>query len=206
MPRINLLPWREQQRKERKLAFLVALGGATVAAGIVAFGAYLLFNSLISSQEGRNERLRTEIKTLDRQIQEINDLESQKQRFISRMQVIDKLQRSRSEVVHLFDEVTSMMPDGTYLTSFKQTNRRLKFEGVAQSSTRVSTFMRNIAASQWVRDPELEVVESKRENTLGNSFVLYADQIVVAGGEDDDAAAKPANANRRAARATGAAQ
>jgi type IV pilus assembly protein PilN len=203
MPRINLLPWREQQRNERKLAFFVALGGATVAAGIVAFAAYLLFNGLINSQESRNERLRTEIKVLDRQIQEINDLETQKQRFISRMQVIDKLQRSRSEVVHLFDEVTSMMPDGTYLTSFKQTNRRLKFEGVAQSSTRVSTFMRNIAASQWVREPELEVVESKRENTLGNSFVLYADQIAVAGDEDEDA---PRTGNRRAAPATGAAR
>jgi len=195
MPRINLLPWREQQRKERKLAFLVALGGATVGAIVAAFAAYLLFNSLIDSQQSRNDRLRTEIAVLDRQIQEINDLETQKQRFISRMQVIDKLQRSRSEVVHLFDEVTNMMPDGTFLTNFKQTGRRLKFEGVAQSSTRVSTFMRNIAASQWVKDPELEVVESKTGNTIGNSFVLYADQIPVPGEED---APKPAATRRPA--------
>jgi type IV pilus assembly protein PilN len=92
-----------------------------------------------------------------------------------------------------------MMPDGTYLTAFKQTNRRLKFTGVAQSSTRVSTFMRNIAASQWVRDPELEVVESKTENTLGNSFVLYADQIPQPGDEVETAATP-----RRTARAGGA--
>lgn len=198
MPRINLLPWREQQRKERKLAFLVALGGATLGAIVAAFAAYLLFNSLIDSQQARNDHLRAEITVLDRQIQEINDLESQKQRFISRMQVIDKLQRSRSEVVHLFDEVTGMMPDGTYLTSFKQTSRRLKFEGVAQSSTRVSTFMRNIAASQWVKDPELEVVESKVGNTIGNSFVLYADQIPVPGDEPTGPAAtrRPAGAAR----------
>lgn len=199
MPRINLLPWREQQRNERKLAFLVALGGATLGAIIAAFVSYLLFNSLIDSQQSRNDRLRTEITVLDRQIQEINDLESQKQRFISRMQVIDKLQRARSEVVHLFDEVTNMMPDGTYLTSFKQTGRRLKFDGVAQSSTRVSTFMRNIAASQWVKDPELEVVESKSGNTVGNSFVLYADQIPVPGEEQ-----APAPAAKR--RPTGAAR
>lgn len=199
MPRINLLPWREQQRNERKLAFLVALGGATLGAIIAAFVSYLLFNSLIDSQQSRNDRLRTEITVLDRQIQEINDLESQKQRFISRMQVIDKLQRARSEVVHLFDEVTNMMPDGTYLTSFKQTGRRLKFDGVAQSSTRVSTFMRNIAASQWVKDPELEVVESKTGNTVGNSFVLYADQIPVPGEEQ-----APAPAAKR--RPTGAAR
>ncbi len=131
------------------------------AALVVAFAGYLMFKSMISSQEQRNDRLRAEIKTVDRQIEEINDLETQKQRFIARMQVIEKLQRSRSEVVHLFDEVARTMPDGTYLTSFKQNGKELKFEGVAQSSTRVSTFMRSISASQWMKDPELEVVESK---------------------------------------------
>ena len=190
MPRINLLPWREQQRKERKLAFFVALGGAAIGALLVAFAGYLLVNSMISAQERRNDRLRTEIKAVDRQIEQINDLESQKQRFISRMQVIEKLQRSRSEVVHLFDEVAKTIPDGTYLTSFKQDGKRLKFEGVAQSSTRVSTFMRNISASQWMKDPELEVVESKPGNSIGNSFVLDASQVVTSG-DEDQAAAKP---------------
>jgi type IV pilus assembly protein PilN len=191
MPRINLLPWRDQQRKERKLAFFVALGGAGLAALVAAFAGYLLFKSMISSQEQRNDRLRAEIKTVDRQTEEINDLETQKQRFIARMQVIEKLQRSRSEVVHLFDEIARTMPDGTYLTSFKQEGKHLKFEGVAQSSTRVSTFMRNISASQWMKDPELEVVESKPGATVGNSFVLDAGEIVAAGDEDEDAAAKP---------------
>jgi type IV pilus assembly protein PilN len=184
MPRINLLPWRDQQRKERKLAFFVALGGAAVGALVVAFAIYLMFQSMIGSQERRNQRLRTEIKAVDRQIEEINDLETQKQRFISRMQVIEKLQRSRSEVVHLFDEVAKTMPDGTYLTAFKQDGKKLKFEGVAQSSTRVSTFMRSISASQWMKDPELEVVENKGGTTVGNSFVLDAAQVVTSGDED----------------------
>ncbi len=185
MPRINLLPWREQERKERKLAFFVALGVAAVAAVLVAGAGYVMFNSMISSQERRNEQLRTEIKAVDRQIEQINDLESQKQRFISRMQVIEKLQRSRSEEVHLFDEVTKTMPDGTYLTSIKQSGRKLKFEGVAQSSTRVSTLMRNISASQWMKDPELEVVESKSGSTAGDSFVLDASQVTTAGDDDE---------------------
>jgi type IV pilus assembly protein PilN len=190
MPRINLLPWREQQRKERKLAFFVSLGGAAIGALLVAFAGYLMINSMISAQERRNDRLRTEIKSVDRQIEQINDLESQKQRFISRMQVIEKLQRSRSEVVHLFDEVAKTIPDGTYLTAFKQDGKKLKFEGVAQSSTRVSTFMRNISASQWMKDPELEVVESKPGNSIGNSFVLDASQVVTSG-EEQEAAPKP---------------
>jgi len=191
MPRINLLPWREQQRKERKLAFFVALGGAAIGALVVAFACYLLFRSMIDSQEQRNDRLRVEIKIVDRQIEQINDLETQKQRFIARMQVIEKLQRSRSEVVHLFDEITKTMPDGTYLTSFTQEGKKLKFEGVAQSSTRVSTFMRAISASQWMKDPELEVVESKPGATVGNSFVLDASQIATSE-DDQDAPAKPA--------------
>jgi len=191
MPRINLLPWRDQQRKERKLAFFVALGGAGLGALVVAFGCFLLFKSMISSQEARNDRLRMEIKTVDRQIEEINDLETQKQRFIARMQVIEKLQRSRSEVVHLFDEVAKTMPDGTYLTAFAQDGKKLKFEGVAQSSTRVSTFMRSISASQWMKDPELEVVESKPGNTVGNSFVLDASQIVTTSEDDEAPQARP---------------
>jgi type IV pilus assembly protein PilN len=99
MPRINLLPWREEQRKERKLGFLVAIGGGTLAAGVAAFGVYLMFGSMIDGQDSRNEMLRVEIKQLDKQIEEINNLESAKQKFIARMEIIEKLQRSRPEIV-----------------------------------------------------------------------------------------------------------
>jgi len=177
MPRINLLPWREQQRRERRLGFYAALGTAAAVAAVTAFATYLLFGSMIDSQEARNARLRTEIKVLDRQIEEINDLETQKQNFISRMQIIEMLQRSRPEAVHLFDELVKVMPDGTYLTSVIQTGSKLKLEGVAQSSTRVSTLMRNIASSQWLRNPELEVVETKKDNPAASRFVLDCEQV-----------------------------
>ncbi|MGH8284981.1 MAG: PilN domain-containing protein [Steroidobacteraceae bacterium] len=177
MPRINLLPWREEQRKERKVAFGIALGAATAAAAIVWFGASLMFGSMINAQQARNERLRGEIKTLDKQIEEINNLETAKQKFISRMDIIEKLQRSRPEIVHVFDEIVRTLPEGTYLTGVKQTEKRLKFDGVAQSSTRVSAFMRNIDASEWLKNPELEVVETKQGQVLGSSFTLFADQV-----------------------------
>jgi type IV pilus assembly protein PilN len=186
MPRINLLPWRDQQRRERKLAFFIALGGAVAVAAVAAFIAYLLLGSMIDAQVHRNDQLRAQIKVLDKQIEEINDLEAQKQKYISRMQIIEKLQRSRPEVVHLFDELVKQMPDGTYLTSVKQTGPKLKLEGVAQSSTRVSALMRNISASQWLRNPELEVVQTKSD-TAGSSFTLDAEQITLP--DSDDAAA-----------------
>ena len=183
MPRINLLPWRNEERKERKLAFIVAVGGATVAAAVAAFAAYLLLNSMIDGQIQRNDRLRAEIKLLDKQIEEINNLESSKQKFIARMEIIEKLQRSRPEIVHLFDELVRQLPEGVYLTGVKQVDKRLKFDGVAQSSTRVSAFMRNIDGSEWLRNPDLEVVQSANQAS-GSSFTLFADQVSTVGAED----------------------
>jgi type IV pilus assembly protein PilN len=185
MPRINLLPWRDEQRRERKLRFMVALGGATVASGLLAFIGYLMLGSMITSQQARNDRLRVEIKRLDKEIEEINSLEASKQRFIARMEIIERLQRSRPEIVHVFDEIVHTLPEGTYLTSVKQTDKHVRFDGVAQSSTRVSAFMRNIDSSEWLKNPELEVVETKKGEALGSNFTLFADQVTHANGDDD---------------------
>ena len=185
MPRINLLPWRDEERKERKLKFLVSLGVAALGALVVTGVGYMLMDSMVSAQEARNSRLDEEIAVLDRQIEKINSLEADKARFIARMEVIEKLQRSRPEIVHIFDEIAKQMPDGVYLTGMTQSGTRLKFEGVAQSSTRVSTFMRNIDGSSYLKNPELDIVQTKdKGDVAGASFVLFADQ---AGGVDPDA-------------------
>ena len=176
MPRINLLPWRDEERKERKLKFLVALGGAAIGACLTAFVGFLLMDSMVSAQDARNAKLNEEIAELDKQIEKINSLEADKARFIARMEVIEKLQRSRPEIVHIFDEIARQLPDGVYLTAITQSGTRLKFEGVAQSSTRVSAFMRNIDGSSFLKNPELEVVETKKDNVVGATFILYADQ------------------------------
>jgi type IV pilus assembly protein PilN len=177
MPRINLRPWREDERKERKLAFTVALGASALGAAVVTFAIYLMYGTMIDAQEHRNDQLRVEIKKLDKQIEEINDLETSKQRFVARMDIIEKLQRSRPEIVHVFDEIVRTLPDGVYLTGVKQTDKKFKFEGVAQSSTRVSSFMRNIDGSEWLRNPELEVVQTAKDKGPGSNFTLYAQQV-----------------------------
>ena len=92
------------------------------------------------------------------------------------MEVIEKLQRSRPEIVHVFDEIAKQLPDGVYLTAITQTGARLKFEGVAQSSTRVSAFMRNIDGSSYLKNPELDIVETKKGNVQGATFILFAEQ------------------------------
>ncbi|MET0290722.1 MAG: PilN domain-containing protein [Steroidobacteraceae bacterium] len=192
MPRINLLPWREQQRKDRKLAFTVGIGAAFLGAAVATFAGYLFVGSLIEGQQARNDRLRSEITTLDRQIEEINRLDAEKQKFIARMQIIEKLQRSRPEIVHVFDTFVRTIPDGTYLTAITQSGQRFKIQGVAQSATRVSSFMRNLAGSDWLREPGLDVIESKKENALGSDFTLSAQQVTTLANEATPANGAPA--------------
>jgi type IV pilus assembly protein PilN len=180
MPRINLLPWREQERKVRRREFYVA-AGAAVFAGVLFMGAgKLLYSGWIDAQTEKNNLLKREIVKLDAQIADIQDLENRKQRLVARMEIIEKLQRSRPEVVHLFDEMVRTVPDGIYLTQIKETNRKLEIHGVAQSSTRVSTFMRNIDGSTWMDNPVLQVVESGKDSSSGGSnFTLFTDLVGV---------------------------
>jgi len=177
MPRINLLPWREAERKRRRQEFIFGAVGAVLVAGLLTLIVNWQFTSAIDAQNGRNQVLRNEIAALDQQITEILGLEQQKQRLLARMEVIEQLQRSRPEVVHLFDQLVRTLPDGVYLTSVRQTDRRIQLNGMAQSSTRVSSYMRNIDASEWLADPALEVVETRGDANTGAQFTLYANQV-----------------------------
>ena len=176
MPRINLLPWRAQQRAQRQKEFGLAVLGALLAAGAVMLFTSWAISGAIDRQHDRNEVLKKEIAELDKQITEILGLEAQKQRLVARMDIITRLQRSRPEVVHVFDQLARTLPDGVYLTSVKQTDKKLELHGVAQSSTRVSTFMRNIESSPWLMNPELQVVETLKSGGVGSEFTLFATQ------------------------------
>ena len=180
MPRINLLPWREQERKVRRREFAVAAGGAVFAAAIFVLGGKLLYSSWTDAQYAKNNLLKKEIVKLDAQIADIQDLENRKQRLVARMEIIERLQRKRPEIVHLFDEIVKTVPEGVYLTAIKQTGNKLEIHGIAQSSTRVSTFMRNIDSSVWMDNPVLKVVESAKESpTGGSNFTLDSDVVGV---------------------------
>ncbi|MGI9237768.1 MAG: PilN domain-containing protein [Woeseiaceae bacterium] len=162
MPSINLLPWREAERKKRQRDFGVAAGAAVVAAIAVVMGTVFSYSQMISNQQSRNQRLTSEIVELEKSITEIDGLERQKERLLARMEIIEQLQKSRPEIVHLFDELVRQLPEGVYLTGMKQTGSRVAIRGVAQSSTRVSALMRQIDASDWMGDPEVERVETKQ--------------------------------------------
>jgi type IV pilus assembly protein PilN len=189
MPSINLLPWRAELRKRRQREFLIGIAGAVGLAAVAALLGHLLVSSMIDAQQARNNLIKSEIALLDKQIEEIVALEEQKARMVSRMQVIEKLQKSRPEVVKLFDEMVGTLPEGVYLTMVKQSGRRLQFDGVAQSSTRVSAFMRNIDASGVLTQPELKVIETPAPGA-GSKFTLFAQ---LKGPTGDEEPAEPAN-------------
>ena len=180
MPRINLLPWREQQRKVRRREFIVA-GAAALFCGVLFMAAgKLVYAGWIDAQNEKNNLLKKEIVKLDAQIADIQDLENRKQRLVARMQIIEKLQRKRPEIVHLFDELVKTVPEGIYLTQLKEIGNKLEIHGVAQSNTRVSTFMRNIDASTWMANPQLQVVEAAKDSPSGgSSFTMSADTVGV---------------------------
>lgn len=177
MARINLLPWREELRKQKKQDFLIAIGGGIVLT-LIAFGlVHTHIEGLKSYQEERNKRLEHEISILDKKLGEIKDIENTKNKLLAKIDLIQKLQGSRPEIVHLFDEVPRVTPDGVYLTSFVQTGADLKFQGKSQSNARISAFMRNIEASHWLQQPVLDVINSSALDVNNQSdFSLSAKQ------------------------------
>jgi type IV pilus assembly protein PilN len=208
MPRINLLPWRTELRQRRKKEFLVALLGAVLIGGLLAYASKLTVQGWIRGQNQRNTILRDEIAQLDEQIEQIAGLETQRDRLLARMQIIEQLQRSRPEVVHLFDELVNTLPEGVYFTEVAQTSNRIEIHGAAQSSTRVSALMRNIDTSEWLRDPALEIVETVTDGPARMSqFTLYAQQVSMVGDAEsvDEALPEPeARPNRNRTQRRGA--
>lgn len=168
MPRINLLPWREELRKQRQKQFAITGGVAVLVMAAVVALAHAQIGAMIGYQNTRNQFLDTEIKRLDKKIAEIRNLKRKKQNLLARMRIVEELQTSRPEIVHLFDEMVTSLPEGVYLTSLQQKGRRVTLTGYAQSNARVSSFMRKLEASPWLKNPDLREIraEKKRKNRL----------------------------------------
>lgn len=161
MARINLLPWRAERRKQREREFYAMLGATAVGAFVVLFAAIFWMNYLIDDQNGRNAYLQGEIKALDKQIAEIQELDKTRAQLLTRKEIIEQLQSNRSQMVHLFDELVKTIPDGTRLTAMKQSGDTLVLEGIAESNSRVASYMRNIEASPWMGHSDLRKIENK---------------------------------------------
>lgn len=175
MAHINLLPWRETLRKKRQKDFGMATLLSLILTGAACGGANFYIGDMISYQDERNAFLSNEIALVDKKIKEIKDLERKKAQLIARMNVIQSLQASRPLIVHLFDELVSTIPDGTYLTKLTQSGNSVTMNGVAESNARVSAYMRNIDSSAWLNRPTLQIITST--NKAKGTFTLTAVQL-----------------------------
>jgi len=161
MARINLLPWREERRKQRQKETGLMLGAAAIGALLLSFVIVSYYNGQIDGQNERNTFLQGQIAEVKKKNEEIKLLEAKKAKLLARKEVIEKLQANRSQMVHLFDSLVRTIPDGAVLTSIKQDNETLTLEGRAQSNARVSTYMRNLEGSGWMTNPDLSIIEAK---------------------------------------------
>ena len=161
MAKINLLPWREEQRKQKQREFGVMAIGSVIVAGLIVLLAHLHVNGLIENKNQRNAFLENEIQILNTRIARIKELERMKADLLARMNVIQELQRSRPQTVHLMDEMVRTIPDGVFLKRVVQKGKNLTMDGSAQSNARVSDYMRNIDSSEWLTAPRLDQIKTK---------------------------------------------
>ena len=159
MTNINLLPWREERRQERKKEFGILVGLVVLLACAAVGLIHIQMNSKIDYQLSRNQLMTNEIVKLDEEIAEIRDLKKVHRSLLERMEVIQSLQSSRPSIVHLFTEIVDTVPNGVYIESLAQIGSNLSINGEAESNARVSTYMRNLSSSEWLKEPNLTVIE-----------------------------------------------
>jgi type IV pilus assembly protein PilN len=174
--RINLLPWREEERKRQNVEFGIMAGAGVMLALLVVATIYMYFDDRTSYQAQRNSYLQGEIGVLNAKLETINGLEEKKQGLLDRMNIIQELQGSRPDTVHLFEELVTTIPDGVWLTRIAQNGRELSVEGITESNARVSAYMRNLSESKWLRSPQLVTIQKGVEGG-GADFKLSLGQI-----------------------------
>lgn len=173
MIRINLLPHRAEKRRARQIQFIALSVISVVLAALLVGFVQVAISTQISYQERRNAYLKQETAVLDKQIEEIKKLREQTLALLARKNVVEGLQSTRSDVVHLLDQMLRILPDGVYLKTLKQTGNKIALVGYAQSNARVSTLMRAVEDSRWLDTPSLiEIHASGAGVTRVSEFTL----------------------------------
>ena len=192
MIRVNLLPHREQRRKAQRTQFFITLGVVVAIGAGIWFGVHTYLEDQFDRQVARNKYLQDEIAKLDKQIAEIQKLKDQTAALLARKRVVETLQSTRSDVVHLLDQLVRQLPDGVFLKGIKQSGNRVFVNGYTQSQARVSTLMRNLESSPHLENPGL--IEIKSVNLAGQRINEFTMNINITRVQPvaDKPAAKPA--------------
>ncbi|MBC3957230.1 MULTISPECIES: PilN domain-containing protein [Pseudomonas] len=172
MARINLLPWREELREERKKRFLTALVGVLVISVGILFLIDRFVSAAIDQQLARNAFLQKEVALVDTRIKEIGDLKARRKQLLERMKIIQDLQGNRPVTGRVFDQLARTLPDGVYFSEVKMTDKMIAITGAAESNNRVSDLMRNLEASDWLEAPSLTEVKATTAGAVDQANVF----------------------------------
>ena len=172
MARINLLPWREERREERRKRFLLALTGVVVGSIGAVFIADQIISAAIARQAARNDYIGKQIAVVDERIKQISELKARRQQLVERMRIIQDLQGNRQISGRIFDQLARTLPDGVYFTSVKLAGKTLSISGAAESNNRVSELMRNLDASDWFDAPSLNEVKATTAGQVDQANVF----------------------------------
>jgi len=196
MARINLLPWREEARRERQRQFLYSLMGTLVLGAILVLMVSLFFDQRISNQESRNQRIQQEINLLERRIARIAELERTRDRLLSRKQIIESLQASRSLTVELLDKLAKTIPVGITLNNVRQQGQNLTLLGTSQSNARVSAYLQSLEGMDLFVRPELQYVRASQRPASRTETYEFAISVRLNNkrGETEEAGEEPAGA------------
>ena len=173
MARINLLPWREEQRKERQRQFLLTLGMAFVAAVVVVLVWNTFEGNRISVQNSRNQTLQTEIRSMDQKIAEIARLEVIRNDLLERKAVIESLQSQRSATVMMLDELVLTTPVGVTLKALRQQGNVITLSGTTQSNARISAYLQGLEGSELFSNPLLQIIQTGSDRERARSVEPY---------------------------------
>ncbi len=170
MMRLNLLPWREQRRKELDQGLIRQAAIAWAGVLVVLLYIHMQLGDVVSRQQARNSYLQQQISLMASKIHKIALIKKARAALLARMHVIQQLQMDRMLIVHSFNSLVRDVPPGVYLTSLAQSAQAFTLSGVAQSNERVSQLMRNLAASPWFTNPVLDVITVKK---VGDAHLSY---------------------------------
>lgn len=187
MTRINLLPWREELRQEKQKQFITILSLAVLLMLSILAAIHFQISNTIDYHKARNNYVQNEINLVNAQISEISELQKVRKSLIERMDVIQDLQGSRPSIVHLFSELVSTVPNGVFLKELSQSEGNIAIKGEAESNTRVSAYMRKLSQSEWLKDPNLEVITiTDKKIKRVSSFTLSVKQTSPNSNDDNE--------------------
>lgn len=174
MARINLLPWRDELRQEKKKEFFTVLVGFGILGVLCGYVWISSVQGAIDDQQSRNKRLENEIAALEEQVKEIQELKQRKAELLDRMEVIQDLQYTRPVIVHYFDELVRVVPEGVSLITLSREGDNFSITGMAESYNRISSLLRNLEGSEWFDEANMSTIDEQEDVDLGTAVQQFS--------------------------------